>query len=169
VRRVKPVWRWIAVAALGAAGAAAAADYPLLGAQAPDFALRAFEGANVRLSEHRGDVVVLSFWGSRCGPCRAQLEALERSYETYRSAGLTVFGISIDDDPERAREFARARSVSFPLLLDPGKSVGRMYRIDNLPMTLLIDRNGAVRYVHRDYGPRTDAQYLQQLRTLLNE
>jgi len=44
-----------------------------------------------------------------------------------------------------------------------------MYRIDNLPMTLLIDRNGAVRYVHRDYGPRTDAQYLQQLRTLLNE
>lgn len=169
MRRVKAVWRWIAIAALGAAGVVAAAEYPLLGAQAPDFALRAFEGVNVRLSEHRGDVVVLSFWGSRCGPCRAQLEALDRSYETYRSAGLTVFGISVDDDPERAREFARARSVSFPLLHDPEKSVGRRYRIDNLPMTVLIDRNGAVRYVHRDYSPRSDARYLQQLRALLNE
>ena len=73
--------------------------YALLGQPAPDFALHASAGDNVRLSEHRGDVVVLSFWGSRCTPCRAQLAALDRSFLTYRSAGLPIYGIGVDDDP----------------------------------------------------------------------
>jgi peroxiredoxin len=59
--------------------------------------------------------------------------------------------------------------VEFPLLLDPGKTVSRLYRVDNLPMTLLIDRSGAVRHVHRDYDGKSEALYLQQLRALLNE
>src|SRR5450755_4654263 len=83
---------WTAVLALGLATAAvmtsAAAGYALLGHEAPDFALHAVGGNNVRLSEHRGDVVVLSFWGSRCGQCRMQLAALDRSFKTYHSAGL---------------------------------------------------------------------------------
>jgi len=64
-----------------AAGTAAraAAPYALIGQMAPDFALHAASGANVRLSEHRGEVVVLSFWSSRCAACRTQLEALSRS------------------------------------------------------------------------------------------
>jgi len=149
--------------------ALAAAPYALLGQEAPDFALHALEGSNVRLSEHLGDVVVLSFWGSRCGPCRTQLDALEKSLRTYQSVGLQVFGISVDDDQAHALEFARGRSVGFPLLLDPEKSVSRRYQVDNLPMTLLIDRGGVVRHVHRDYSAKDEALYLQQLRALLNE
>jgi peroxiredoxin len=152
-----------------AIAAAAPAPYRLLGKVAPDFALHAAVGENVRLSEHRGKVVVLSFWGSTCGSCTTQLAALSQSLKTYESAGLLVFGVGVDDDPARAREFASDQSVAFPLLLDPLKVVSREYRVDNLPMTLLIDRSGAVRYVHRDYNAKSDAQYLNELRELLNE
>jgi len=176
LRRVCLGWRCIstAVAVLVASTlgmmALAQQAYFLLGHEAPDFALRAVSGSNVRLSEHRGDVVVLSFWSSRCGPCRTQLTALDKSLTTYRSAGLQMYGINVDDDQTRALEFARGgQVVGFALLLDPQKSVSRRYEVDNLPMTLLIDRNGIVRYVLRDYSAKSEDLYLQQLRTLLNE
>jgi len=149
--------------------AVAAAPYPLIGKEAPDFALRALTGSNMRLSEHLGDVVVVSFWGSRCGPCGTQLNALNRSLSTYASVGLKVFGVGVDDDQARALEYAKGQSVSFPLLLDPSKSVSRMYAVDNLPMTVLIDRGGVIRYVHRDHNAKDEALYLQELRALLNE
>jgi len=149
--------------------ASAQTGYALLGHEAPDFALHAVAGKNVRLSEHRGDVVVLSFWGSRCGQCRIQLAALDKTFKTYRSAGLQVFGVNVDDDQSGALEFARTQALGFPLLLDPKKSVARNYRVDNLPMTLLIDRSGAVRQVHRDFSSKFEQLYVQQLRVLLNE
>jgi len=166
-------WRRLVFVALFVTGSltalAAAAPYSLLGHEAPDFALHAVVGTNVRLSEHLGEVVVLSFWGSSCGPCRTQLDALDKSLKTYQSVGLRVFGIGVDDDPARSLEFAKERSVAFPLLLDPQKDVSRRYQVDNLPMTVLIDRSGVVRHVHRDYSAKGDALYLQELRALLNE
>ena len=160
--------------ALGLVLAAAAVSaseppYALLGEAAPDFALHAAAGDNVRLSEHRGEVVVLSFWSSHCGSCRTQLTALNRSLATYRSAGLAMYGVGVDDDPTQARDFARNARVDFALLLDPAKAVSRSYQVDNLPMTVLIDRNGTVRYVLRDYSDASSTLYLQQLRMLLNE
>jgi len=172
------VCRWLrCISAAGAVligGAAmvslAQPAYFLLNHEAPDFALHAVAGSNVRLSEHRGDVVVLSFWSSRCSPCRTQLASLDKSLATYRSAGLQMYGINVDDDQTRALEFARGgQAVSFALLLDPEKAVSRRYEVDNLPMTLLIDRNGIVRYVLRDYSAKSEDLYLRELRSLLNE
>ena len=151
------------------APALADTSYALVAHEAPDFALHAIAGGNVRLSEHRGDVVILSFWGSRCTPCRAQLAALNRTLATYRSAGLQVYGINVDDDQTRALAFAHGESVTFPLLLDPEKAVSRSYQVDNLPMTVLIDRSGIVRHVLRDYSEASNVLYLRQLRALLNE
>lgn len=158
-----------ALLALAAAAVIAQAPHRLLGQAAPDFTLRAAAGANVRLDEHLGEVVVLSFWSAGCATCRAQLAALDRSLRTYASAGLSIYGIGVDDRPQRALEFARGARVGFPMLLDPEKSMGRAYDVDNLPMTVLIDRGGTVRYVLRDYDARSEALYLRQLRALLNE
>ncbi len=169
-RRLCAGWQWvIAIAFGGSLSSAAVPTYELLGHEAPDFALHAVAGGNVRLSEHRGDVVVLSFWGSRCSPCRAQLAALDKSLATYRSAGLQVYGINVDDNQARALAFAHGQSVAFALLLDPEKNVSRSYQVDNLPMTVLIDRSGLVRHVMRDFGDKAQELYLQQLRALLNE
>lgn len=160
----------LAAALLGAALAAPAADaYRLLGKRAPDFALRGTSGANFRLSEYRGDVVALAFWGSRCGTCADQLGALSRLVNTYQSAGLTALAVNVDDDQAAAAVFAAAHPVGFPVLLDPGKTVARSYRVDNLPMLLLIDRSGAIRYVHRNYRSDSAAQYQGQIRELLDE
>jgi peroxiredoxin len=69
----------------------------------------------------------------------------------------------------QARDFARSAQVSFALLLDPAKGVSRSYQVDNLPMTVLIDRSGTVRHVLRDYSAESEQLYLRQLRALLNE
>ena len=168
--RVRVFLKCAAAALLGVACAAVAQRaYDLAAQPAPDFTLHAVFGGNVRLSEHRGEVVVLSFWSSGCGTCRRQLDALNRSLATYRSAGLQIYGIGVDDSATHAFDFARATPVGFPMLLDPDKAVGRAYHVDNLPMTVLIDRGGTIRNVLRDYSAKSDDVYIEQLRTLLNE
>ncbi len=168
--RVRVILQCAAVALLGAGTAALAQrGYGLMARAAPDFTLHAVAGGNVRLSEHRGEVVVLSFWSSACDICRRQLDALNQSLATYRSAGLAVYGVGVDDVPTRAAEYARGIPVAFPMLLDPDKAVGRAYQVDNLPMTVLIDRSGTIRNVLRDFSAKSDDLYLQELRVLLNE
>src|ERR1700679_2444809 len=135
-----------ALAALGILQVALGAVPAMVGRSAPDFALPAVVGDNVRLSEYRGQPVILTFWSSRCSTCIKQLAALDRLYGTYRSSGLVVLGVGVDDNPSNARDYAHARKTSFPLLLDIEKSVSRDFRIDRLPTTVLIDRGGVVRY-----------------------
>ncbi len=143
---------WLLVAAGACAPFATAAD-SMIGAPAPDFALRSAAGPNIRLSEQRGDVVVLSFWSSRCNVCRAQLAELDRLYATYRPAGFVVFGVNVDDDVGAAREFASGQKLQFPMLLDPAKTVARAYRVDAMPMLVAIDRFGKVRYLIATTNP----------------
>lgn len=147
----------------------AAAPYRFLGQSAPDFALRSTGGPNVRLSELRGEVVLLAFYGSRCGQCGSQLEAMDRLVATYGSAGLAALAVNVDDNQKAAADFIAVQRVSLPMLLDPEKSVARAYRIDNLPMLLVIDRGGAIRHAHRNYRGADEAIYQQQVKVLLDE
>ncbi len=149
--------------------ARAAERHALIGKPAPDFALRSAAGPNLRLSEQRGDVVVLSFWSSRCNTCRQQLAELDRLYATYRPAGFVVFGINVDDDAASSIEFIRAQGASFPMLLDPEKNTARSFDIDNLPMLVAIDRFGVVRLVRRDDRRSGVAEYTAALRRLIDE
>jgi peroxiredoxin len=150
-------------------GALAAERYSLLGKPAPDLVARGLDGENVRISEHRGEVVVVSFWSGSCNTCRAQLSALDRIAKTYSSAGLTVIGVNLDDDIVRAEKFARTSAVQFPLLVSTPESTGREYDIDRVPMMVLVDRSGVLRAAHREFRARDEATYVRELRTLLNE
>jgi peroxiredoxin len=162
-------WALAALCMLAAAPSLRAAERGLEGSAAPDFALRSIGGPNVRLSEQRGDVVVLSFWSSRCNTCRAQLAELDRLYATYRPAGFVVFGVNVDDDPRGALEFARAQHLQYPMLLDPAKSVARAYRVDALPMLVAIDRFGNVRVISREEKGASANGYFSALRKLIDE
>ena len=139
-----------------------------VGDLAPDFALPATTGGNERLSEHRGEVVVLTFWSSHCAACVSQLAALGDLQTTYRSAGLVTLAVSVDDDLPRAALFGRNHPARFALLLDRRKGVSRAYGIERLPTTLLIDRRGRVRYMHSD-DRATDNSYVAQVRELLDD
>ncbi len=138
-------------------------------AQAPDFALKALDGRNYRLSEHRGEVVALVFWASWCGGCRRELERLERLQGTYAEAGLKVLGVTLDEVPEEARSVVAGLGVGFPQLHDASKSVSRAYRPASLPMTLLIDRGGEVRYRYGELDSSAERAMLGELRRLLDE
>ena len=157
----------VAIGATAAFAATSASTGPI-GQPAPDFVLPAAVGGNVRLSEFRGQPVVISFWSSRCGVCAAQLSAMDRYYGTYRSSGLIVLGVSVEDDQQRAIDYAQAHATSFPLLLDKAKVVSRAYRIARLPTTVLIDRAGRVRFMHSD-DRAGDPSYVAQIRALLDD
>ena len=159
----------LAAALLAPLAGSAATRHPLLGQPAVDFALRSAAGGNVRLSEYRGDVVLLSFWGSRCSQCLPQLAALDRLQGTYGSAGLVTLGVNVDDDQAAARAFAAGRHLGFALLLDPEKSVARSYRVDALPLVVLVDRAGMVREVFRDFRTGAEEEYLAKIKALLDE
>ncbi len=148
-----------------------AASHPLIGKPAPELVERMFTGSsrNFRLSERRGEVVVVGFWTSWCGSCRAYLERLGKLNATYASAGLVVVGVSLDDKPTSATELAHALGVRFGNVFDAEKVLGRRFQVGDVPLTLLIDRNGVVRYSHGELDPAGDAALLAELRRLLDE
>jgi len=154
-----------------AAAADRAAGHPLLGKAAPELVERLFTGPsrNFRLSERRGEVVVLGFWTSWCGSCRTYLEQLGKLDSTYASAGLVVVGVSLDDNPANAAELARAVKVRFRNAFDSEKTLGRRFAVNDVPLTLLIDRGGIVRYAHGELDSAGEAQLLVELRQLLDE
>ncbi|HEX7157338.1 MAG TPA: TlpA disulfide reductase family protein [Burkholderiaceae bacterium] len=152
-----------------ACGGAAAAVADSAGGAAPDFTLRAVAGPNVRLQEQRGQVVMLNFWATWCAPCRQEMPRLDRLYERYRAAGFTLLGVNVDDDPQTAAGVASKLGVRFPVLLDTEKKVSRLYDLKTMPSTVLIDRDGRVRYVHRGYQDGYEKDYESQIRELLKE
>lgn len=134
---------------------------------APDFTLRAMSGPNLRLQEQRGRVVMINFWATWCGPCRQEMPHLNRLYDKYKSAGFVILGVNVDEDKKNATELAQKLGVKFPVLWDAEKSVSRLYDLSTMPSTVLVDRNGNVRYVHKGYLTGYEDTYDKQIRELL--
>ncbi len=154
---------------LSAIGVAATASSSLTGQTAPDFALRSSEGSNLRLSEYRGEVVMINFWATWCGPCRQEMPLLDDLYTRYERVGFKLLGVNIDDDSRRAMRMVEELGVSFPVLFDESKDVSRLYQVEAMPVTVLVDRSGTVRHVHHGYKPGYEEKYLTEIRSLLRE
>jgi len=135
------------------AASSAAAPPTLIGKEAPDFVLKSLDGTNLRLSEYRGQVVLVNFWARWAGDSRQEMPALDRINTTYRRAG----------------EFAASMRVSYPILFDTGSNVGRDYFLEKMPMTILVDRAGIVRYSKAGFKLGDERAYLDQIRELLRE
>jgi peroxiredoxin len=160
--------RPLAFAALAVgSGTSGAAVTPSAGA--PDFTLPSIGGPNLRLQEQRGRVVMVNFWATWCGPCRVEMPHLTRLYEKYRGSGFVVLAVNIDEDPRKAASLATQLGMRFPVLLDTDKKVSRLYDLRDMPSTVLIDRDGRVRYVHRGYRDGYENTYDKQIRELLRE
>lgn len=155
---------WVAVLSVHAASGA---QYALMDAPAPDFALRSLEGPNVRLSEHLGEVVLINFWGTWSGACRHEMPLLDELHAKYRRAGLVLLGINLDEDRDAALEMARTLGIGYPVLFDARKEVARAYQVSSMPFTVLIDREGVVRYVSEGYKPGYEKRYTEKVRELL--
>jgi peroxiredoxin len=156
--------------ALSLAAVAVAAPAALAPASvAPDFTLKSAEGRNLRLAEQRGRVVMVNFWATWCGPCKVEMPHLNRLHEKYRSAGFVLLGVNVDDDPKAALALATRLGITFPVLFDSEKAVSKLYALDSMPFTVLIDRDGKVRHLHRGYREGMEALYERQVRELVKE
>lgn len=141
----------------------------LTGKSAPDFVLKSATGENLRLSEYRGDVVMINFWATWCGPCRQEMPLLDDLYARYGRVGFSLLGVNIDDDARRAMQMVEELGVNFPVLFDDTKEVSKLYQVEAMPVTVLVDRAGTVRHVHHGYKPGYEEKYLTEIRSLLRE
>lgn len=155
----------LAILAGGAASAASIAP----GVQAPAFQLHSAASADLSLSELKGQVVLINFWASWCGPCRQEMPVLEQLYRKYKAAGFTLVGVNVEPKSGDAESFLKSTPVSFPILFDPDSKVSRLYEVTGMPSTVIVDRAGKVRYIHHGYKPGEESEYLDQIRALVRE
>lgn len=135
---------------------------PSVGEQAPELlTFTADDGSPVRLSELRGQPVWLNFWGSWCYPCRTELPEIQAAYETLQPRGLIMLGISMQEDPATAVDYANRAGATFPILADPNflsqllppdqfpeiQTMVETWQINNFPTHIFIDRDGTIRSV----------------------
>ncbi len=149
-----------------ATGVLAASD---TGAPAPAFSLTTVSGEPATLSQYQGQVVMLNFWATWCGPCQQEMPLLEQMYKKFKPAGFTLIGVNVDKDAPPVRELLARKPVSFPVALDPSSQVSREYRVNEMPSTVIIDRKGVIRFIHRGYKPGDENEYQDRIRQLIRE
>lgn len=134
------------------------------GQRAPDFGLEMLDGTKVSLSDYRGDVVLLNFWATWCEPCRAEIPAIEAVFQARQGEPFVVLGVNSQESREVIIPFVKEMGMTYPVLLDGTGRVTQTYRGPGLPMSLVLDREGVIRFRHA--GVLTEAQlegYLEKL------
>ncbi|MFL5802806.1 MAG: redoxin domain-containing protein [Roseiflexaceae bacterium] len=121
---------------------------------APDFTLPGLNGQDVRLSDYRGKVVLVNFWGTWCEPCKEETPALQQSYQKLRDQGLVIIGVDLRSQEgdgaegvENVRSFTERYGVTYPIALDVKGEVARAFQIYPIPTSYFIDPSGTIRYV----------------------
>lgn len=136
---------------------------------APDFTLPAIDGSKVKLSDLKGQVVMLNFWASWCGPCRQEMPLLNDIYKHYKKAGFVLLGVNLDESIDDAEGFMKKTPVNFPVLLDSDGKVAGLYKNQAMPSSYFIDRKGNLVHLHQGYKPGEEAEYKKVIKKLLAE
>jgi len=156
----------LASLSIGIAGpASAAAD----AGPAPNFTLKSLGGKNLKLSELAGNVVLINFWASWCGPCREEMPLLNALHKKYQPLGFTVLGVNVEEQADNARGFLNDFPVDFPVLLDSNNRVSKLYKVIAMPTTVVVDRDGNMRFLHKGYKPGDEKKYRKMVKKLVRE
>ena len=136
---------------------------------AADFTLKSLNGKNLKLSEMRGNVVLVNFWASWCGPCRLEMPLLNDLHNKYAPLGFTVIGVNVEEKTENARSFIKNYPVDFPILLDSQNKVSKLYNVVAMPTTVVVDRDGNMRFLHQGYKSGDEVAYRNMVKKLIRE
>lgn len=139
-------------------------------APAPGFSLPTRGGQTLKLADLRGQVVMINFWATWCGPCRQEMPLLEKIHKKYKPLGFTMLGVNVEPDPKAAEAWlAKEMPVTFPIAFDTDSQVSKLYKVAGMPSTVIVDRKGNVRVIHKGYKPGDENEYLAQIRALVKE
>ena len=136
---------------------------------APNFTLKSLDGENLKLSEMRGDVVLINFWASWCGPCRQEMPLLNALHNKYAPLGFTVLGVNVEENSDDARGFLSNYPVDFPVLLDNKNKVSKQYNVIAMPTTVVVDRDGNMRFLHKGFKSGDEKEYRKMVKKLIRE
>ncbi|MEM7244701.1 MAG: TlpA disulfide reductase family protein [Acidobacteriota bacterium] len=139
----------------------------MIGRQAPSRTLPLLNGGSSSLEEHRGEVVMVTFWASWCGPCRKEIPELNEIYAELKDEGLKVIGVNVDKNPASARRWAQSNPIEFPVLLDSKAELMGEYHVAFMPTLFVIDREGVVRKLQRGYRKTYLDDTMKVVRSLL--
>jgi peroxiredoxin len=156
-------------ALLGAVLFVAAASAADSSGPAPAFTLTDLAGQQEALSQFKGQVVMVNFWATWCGPCQQEMPILDQMYKKYKPAGFTLIGVNVDKEAPPVKALLDRKPVSFPVLLDPANQVSKAYNVNEMPSTVIVDRKGQIRYIHRGYHPGDENEYQDRIRQLIRE
>lgn len=162
-------WIWASAVPAGAT-TAGEIPAPQAGFLAPDFELQTLDGQSVKLSDLRGQVVLVNVWASWCPPCRAEMPAIEHTYQAFRARGFVVLAVNPTDWDKLAdvQSFVAKNSLTFPIPLDQDGAVTRLYQVTSLPTSFFIGRDGVIREVVIG-GPMAEALLSSRVKKLLQE
>ena len=136
---------------------------------AAPFSLKSRGGQTVALGDLKGQVVLINFWATWCGPCRKEMPLLEQIQKKYAPLGFTMLGVNVEEDTRMMDTFLKDVPVSFPILLDPANGVSKLYSVSAMPSTVIVDRKGTVRLIHQGYQPGDESKYQDLIRQLIRE
>jgi len=137
--------------------------------EAPEFRLEGLDGGEVRLSDFRGKVVLLHFWATWCPPCTQAIPHERELQERYGEEGLVVVGLSMDRKPQEVREFLEGTPVNYPVALVDTSTRQAYGGVPTVPLTILVDRSGAIRTRKMGFRPEDAADLERRIRRLLEE
>ncbi len=168
--------RWVEVLVLGSLaavlgllgwGLARARAGPVGSGTAPDFTLTTFDGDTIRLSDLRGHVVVINFWASWCPPCREEAPYLEATWRRYQDREVLFIGVNYADTEPEARAYIAEFDITYPNGPDIGTRIAQAYRIQGVPETFFVAKDGTIRGVK--IGPLFPPELDERIEALLAE
>lgn len=131
----------------------ASSPHPLAGEPAPAFEGESTLGRDVGVpGDERTRVTVVDFWAPFCAACQVTIPALGELYDDYRREGVMVIGVAVDESEEAAQRTATRLGGRFPIVMDGGGRIAGSYRVHQVPLTFVLDREGRVRWVGREMG-----------------
>jgi peroxiredoxin len=156
-----------------ASASATPAQGASVGKPAPNFSVGDVTNGNgkVALSDLRGQVVLVDFWGTLCEPCKKSFPKLQALHTRYAGHGLKIVGISEDDGGDKGSipSFASSYGAKFMVGWDGDKSIARSYRPETMPSSFLIDKDGVVRYAHIGYHDGEEVEFEREIRDLIRQ
>lgn len=139
---------------------------PKVGDRAPDFTLQGLDGKTHELSDYKGKVLLINFWGTFCPPCVREMPAMQRIYDKYKDENFEILGINLDESTVSVQSFVKQYKLNFPILMDKN-TIRRKYGVSSYPTSFFVDSNGRITDIV--IQEMTEAFIESRLKTLMSD